>query len=449
MIVVFDLGPGDGGKGGVVHKLSCHHHAHTIIKVGGAQGSHGVSTGRQEFAFSQWGCGTFEGVRTHITPRMVVSPTGLLAEAEALGYHGVYDPFDLLTVDARAICATPYHGNISRIKEIARGSNPRGTIGSGVGEAFRDSLTHPELIIRVAELTSDLRYKLSLIRDQQIAKLESIGRDILQDDLEEFENEIALLSDDGYLDYTVEKFREAGKVTNIVEPSYLKREVFSNGHTCIVESSHGILTDNQYGFWPHVSAIRTLPTFTHEMLREAGFEDEIKSIGVHRAYTIRHGAGPMPTADPSMNDSLLPGSHKENNRYQGEVRVGPLDFVLLRYAIEVCGVPISGLAITWFDQVSFNGTWQVCNTYRNYDSELFSASDRIRVYNGDADSMLDHQRRLCSALFDCKADVTSIDLPESVEAQYRRCDVELRNQLGVPVHLVSFGPTAKDKIMRD
>jgi len=48
IIVVFDLGPGDGGKGGIVHKLSCHHRAHTVIKVGGAQGSHGVSTTKQE-----------------------------------------------------------------------------------------------------------------------------------------------------------------------------------------------------------------------------------------------------------------------------------------------------------------------------------------------------------------------------------------------------------------
>ncbi len=448
MIVVFDLGPGDGGKGGVVHALSCHHRAHTIIKVGGAQGSNGVSTGTQEFAFSQWGCGTFEGVRTHITPRMIVSPTGLLNEADALGYHGVYDPFDLLTIDARSICATPYHGNISRIKEIARGRNPRGTIGSGVGEAFRDSISNPELVIRVEELTGDLRHKLSLIRDLQIAKLEAIG-DILPEDEEEFTNEVGLLKDDGFLDYIVKKFVEAGKHANIVGPDYLKREVFDNGYMSIVESSHGVLTDSQNGFLPHVSAIRTLPTFTCDMLRDAGFGGEIRYIGVHRAYTIRHGAGPMPTADLSMNDALLPGSHKEDNRYQGKVRVGPLDLVLLRYAVDVCGVPIDGLAITWFDQVRFNGTWQVCDTYKDYDSEFFEAPDRIRIYKGDADGMLDYQRRLCSALFSCKPEITSIDLPGSIEEQYRLCDQKLRSRLGTPVHLVSFGPTAKDKFMKD
>lgn len=66
-IKVTDLGSGDGGKGGGVHKTAIVMRAHTMIKEGAAQGSHGACTSTGErFAFSQWGCGTFEGVRTHI-----------------------------------------------------------------------------------------------------------------------------------------------------------------------------------------------------------------------------------------------------------------------------------------------------------------------------------------------------------------------------------------------
>ena len=61
--VVTDLGPGDGGKGGIVHALSRKIDASIVIKRGGAQGSHGVRTSNGEsFNFSQWGCGTLEGV---------------------------------------------------------------------------------------------------------------------------------------------------------------------------------------------------------------------------------------------------------------------------------------------------------------------------------------------------------------------------------------------------
>lgn len=456
--IVFDLGPGDGGKGGIVHKLSCHHRAHTIIKVGGAQGSHGVSTNKHKFAFSQWGCGTFEGVRTHITPLMVMSPDGLLNEADALRYHGVTNAFDLLTVDERAICSTPYHGIASRLREIARGHNLRGTIGSGVGEAYRDSIRCPELIIRASDLSGNLRTKLSRIRDNQIAALdEIIDGDFLDEDLKILDHEISLLKDREFLDYNVDRFIEVGRLTNVVDSEYLGREVLGTDGEAIVESSHGILTDNYFGFHPHVSAIRTLPSFTERMLTEAGFGGEFNNIGVHRAYTIRHGAGPMPTADSDMSENLLPGSHKEENRYQGKIRVGPLDLVLLKYAIDVCGGPntIDGLAITWFDQIAINGKWHICNTYKERNGQFFSVDGRIRAYRGRivsaaGDSLENYQRDLSSALFECKPEISTFEnLPGSREELYHLCDNELRDKLSIPVYLVSFGPAEQDKFMKD
>lgn len=450
---MFDLGPGDGGKGGIVHKLSCQHRAHTIIKVGGAQGSHGVKTKRCDFAFSQWGCGTFEGVRTHITPLMVVSPDGLLNESDGLRYCGVTNAFDLLTVDERALVATPYHGTASRLKEVAKGDNPRGTIGTGVGEAFRDSVRHPDEIIRVGDLRRDLRAELAQIRDRQLEELRKIVFEtvFLPDDLAIVEEEMQILEDPGFLDYNVERFRETGRALNIVDPDYMKRDVFDKDGIAIVESSHGILTDSHYGFQPHVSAIRTLPSFTHGMLVDAGFDGEITKVGVHRAYAVRHGAGPMPTADPTMNDDLLPGSCKEENRYQGKIRVGPLDFVLMRYAIDVCGGPeaIDGLAISWFDQISQNGAWKVCDRYSEYDRSYFYDSSRIKVFSGDPVMRPDYQGGLCQSLFACKPEVRSIVLPDTMEEQYRLCDRELRDKLGIPVHLVSFGPAEQDKLMKD
>lgn len=448
IVIVFDLGPGDGGKGGVVHKLAQHHSAHTVIKVGGAQGSHGVSSGRNEFAFSQWGCGTFEGVKTHITPLLVASPVGLLNEADALRYHGLTDAFDLLTIDERTICATPYHGIASRLREIALGDNPRGTIGSGVGQAYRDSQQHPELTIRASELAGDLRAKLSEVRDYQIAALDGIlNCDFLEDDQGILAEEVGLLKDDGFLDFTVEQFRKVGSLANVVDSDYLSHGILGKSGVAIVESSHGVLTDNHYGFSPHVSAIRTLPSFTRRMLEDAGYDGEIETVGVHRAYSIRHGAGPLPTTDPEMTESLLPGSHKEDNRYQGKVRVGPLDLVLLRYAIDVCGGrdSIDGLAITWFDQIAINGRWHLCNRYKESTEQFFTADGRIRM--GES---ADYQRDLCSALFECEPELTTFDsLPDSREELFRLCNDELRDKLGIPVNLVSFGKTEHDKLLKE
>jgi len=454
---VTDLGPGDGGKGGVVHTVATMMDAHTIIKEGGAQGQHGVCTSRGEsYAFSQWGCGTFEGIRTHISPRMVISPSGLLNEGNRLRYeHGIYNVFDLLTVDCRALCATPYHGFASRIKEMARGKNPRGTIGTGVGEAYRDMQRFPELAIRAGELSHpNLRDRLAAVREQirrDIAPV--ISGEFLPEDRACVAEEAELLENDAFLDHLVARFNLVPLRIKIVDPDFLGREIFSRDGVVVVESSHGILTDRYHGFYPHNSAIRTLPCFKHAGLREAGYDGQIVKLGVTRAYQIRHGAGPMPTDDPAMVEKLLPGSHKCNNRYQGEVRVGPLDLVLLKYAIEVCGGPgaFDGLAITWFDQIQVNGEWHLCERYQNAsDQNFFTPDGVIKVRRGENAEQLQYQENLGRQLQGCIPEITThkVKSNERREELYSLCGSVLKDRLGVSVRMVSFGPTELDKVCK-
>lgn len=463
---VTDLGPGDGGKGGVVHKIATMVHrvgkflrrVHSIIKRGGGQGNHGVSTSRGEsFAFSHWGCGTFEGISTHITPQMIIIPEGVLNEAEALRYtHGIYDPFKFLTIDREALCSTPYHGIASRLKEMARANNPRGTIGTGVGEACRYWQKYPELAIKAEDLDKrDIKDRLAAVREQIRSDLAIIIQgEFLPDDKPAVDPEIALLKDDKFLDYNVEKFREFFQKARMVDSDFLRREILSQDGVAVVENSHGVLTDNFYGFYPHTSAIRTLPKFSHDMLRQAGYSGQIINIGVHRAYEIRHGAGPMPTADLKMGESLLPGSHKMENRYQGEVRVGPIDLVLMRYAIEVCGGPTAfdGLAVTWFDQIEKNGAWCVCNRYfqETIDPTFFVAQERVRVGREENERHFHNQEALTKSLFNCEAEITVHLIPRNIgrDHLYSFCAEIMKEGVGVPVRMVSFGPTELDKVCK-
>ena len=125
----------------------------------------------------------------------------------------------------------------------------------------------------------------------------------------------------------------------------------------------------------------------------------------------------MPTEDPEMTDLLLPGSAKEQNRYQGAVRVGPLDLVALRYAVRSCGGPsaFSGLAVTWFDQIAANGTWAVCDRY-------------------------EHGAPVISKM--------PVDAAASKDELYDVCAAAMQASLGIPVRMVSFGPTETDKLCR-
>jgi adenylosuccinate synthase len=151
-----------------------------------------------------------------------------------------------------------------------------------------------------------------------------------------------------------------------------------------------------------------------------------------------------------LTEKLLPGSHKDDNRWQGKVRVGPLDLVSLRYSLEVCGGPemIDGLAITWFDQIPIFGRWDLCHSYHGaVDKNFFVSPRQIKVRHGSDEKQLKHQELLGKLLQQCQPKITSYSLSgRNKDSLIRLCAGELLEQLGVPVLMISFGPTEGDKV---
>lgn len=428
--VVTDLGPGDGGKGSIVHYLAHAHHADVVIKRGGAQGSHGVRTSSGEsFNFSQWGCGTFEGIPTYLSNQMVISPVGLHNEAEALRRLGFYDPFKLLTCSPYCIVATPYHKIASRLEELLRKNSPRGTVGTGVGQAYRmykelgDSMTMRARDLKDRELIfTNLSLQLHYYRDKYAGIFPS---DCLPQDRELFAKNLDLLHDDDFLTYCCNLFANVGKKLNFKDLD----EILIANNSAVVECSHGVLTDAEEGLKPHVSAIRTLPEFATTMLRSAGYNGEIRHYAVHRAYEIRHGAGPMPTYDPKFTARMLPDSHKDANRWQGAVRAGALDYNLLRYAVAKCDTKFDGICLTWFDQILANDrVWSRCFSYENAPS--------------DGESYTDFLRRAFPKIRD-----KHFRIPISTSELVGFVHDELYGELQIPLKILSIGPTEQQKIL--
>ena len=84
--IVVDLGFGDAGKGGVTDFLARDQRADLVVRFnGGAQAGHNVVTpdGRHH-TFSQFGAGTFAGVRTALGPAFLLHPLAMVVEAEHL-----------------------------------------------------------------------------------------------------------------------------------------------------------------------------------------------------------------------------------------------------------------------------------------------------------------------------------------------------------------------------
>jgi len=452
--IVTDLGFGDGGKGGVVHKICTYASPHTVIKVGGAQGSHGVShSDGRKFNFSQFGCGTFEGIRTHLSNKFVASPVGLLNEADALEAYGVRNPLSLLTVDERTLLSTSFHGISSRLKEMARKKNGRGVIGVGIGEAFLDAEIDPSLAIFAADLKRPgLREKLRAVLE---AKREEIAliyeNEFMTEDAGEVKDQLSMLRNDNFFVWVCEVFERFANEVRIVDAGYLTREIFSRVGSLIFESSHGVLTDRYYGFHPHTTRLRTVPHKNAEaVLTEGGWSGQVVRLGVMRSYQIKHGAGPFVVDTPEMAKSLLPLEFGNPDRYRGQVRVGPLDLVALRYARDVCGGASSfdGLCVTWCDTVSRRGEFAVCSSYDGAKaSEFFTEEGHLRVSHGSGDRQLHHQERLAQILAACNPHVTKYTLPVS-HTNDDTCRIVggvLKEARGVPVRMAGFGPTELDK----
>ena len=249
LYMVTDLGPGDGGKGGVVHKLAHEKRAHTIVKVGGAQGSHGVRTASGHFfAFSQFGCGTFEGVHTHISKRFVVDPVALFTwEAVQLEKAGVHDPLRLLTVSEDALCSTVFHMAASHLRELLLRDKPRGTIGSGVGQAYRLNESHPELSIHMRDLARPgLRDKLVAIQEHYRQEFAPVFRDrgrFLPTDSGWVEQSQMILRGSDFPVAAAELMQDFASHGRIVSDSYLADTILSRDGVVVSESSHGVLTD--------------------------------------------------------------------------------------------------------------------------------------------------------------------------------------------------------------
>ena len=70
-------------------------------------------------AFAQFGAGTFAGAQTYLGPRVIISPTTMLPEAEHLRRLGVANPFATLSAHPDCLVSTVYHVAMNRLREMA------------------------------------------------------------------------------------------------------------------------------------------------------------------------------------------------------------------------------------------------------------------------------------------------------------------------------------------
>lgn len=339
---VVDLGFGDAGKGALTDALARRHGIELVVRFnGGAQAGHNVVTadGRHH-TFAQLGAATFvsPAVRTLLSRFVVVHPTALLVEAHHLARKGVPDALDRVLIDERALVTTPYHQAACRIRERARGEGRHGSCGVGVGETVADALADPGGAIVAGHLRDPraLRERLAQVRAQKRAALAALVDPTRDGD------DAAVFDDVAHVTPWIEA--AATLARNVVDPR-ASATLVRRAHGVVFEGAQGVLLDEDHGFHPHTTWSRCTFANARAIAEETGLGVALERIGVVRAYGVRHGAGPFPTEDPSLP---VVERHNATGPWQGAVRVGHLDLVLLRYALAACG-GADALAVSHLD----------------------------------------------------------------------------------------------------
>jgi adenylosuccinate synthase len=355
-ILTVGLGFGDEGKGATVDYLARELGADLVVRYcGGSQAGHNVQLpdGRRH-TFAQFGAGTLADhrPRTYLGPNVIIDPPALLREAGHLAELGVANPLALVTIHPRCLVATVWHRTLNQLREMSRGADRHGSCGQGIGEARSYWLKHGEDAIFAGDLhdLDVLRAKLELLRQRALLELQEFVHLIDDNRLQELDlwalNTEAVARQ---LSETADK----GIATSASIPEY---------DMAIFEGAQGVLLDEYRGFHPHTTWSTVTAHHAWELIRQMEAE-AVSVLGITRAYTTRHGAGPFPTYSSDLT-ARLPDPGNPPNAWQGGLRCGWLDLPLLRYAAEVAG-PVDGLVVNHLDEANGDG-FLVCDAYKDF-----------------------------------------------------------------------------------
>lgn len=377
IFMVAGLGFGDEGKGTITEYLCHKHSAKMVVRYnGGSQAAHNVVVKagngwgyERHHTFSQFGCGTIQGIPTHLSRWVVVDPLNIFREAKHLLEVGVKDPLSLLTIEDKALIVTEYHIAANRLLELQKGEERHGSCGAGIGEARGYYLTCGEGSAVLAEDLKKPKVLAEKLRGLKSGYMKLLQSTHIRADLDSSEyREFTRLTTP--VEEVAEKLVAAGKKLNVVTREFLG-EFLAKNHTVVFEGAQGMLLDQNYGFFPHTTWTDITFSNACDLLDDARpsslFERDVERIGVTRTFITRHGAGPLPTEKEEMS-VLVEKDHNKTNPWQGNLRVGRLDLVLLRYAIRaIRGVDY--IAMTHMDMAEdlAPGLDRFCVAYRGGD----------------------------------------------------------------------------------
>lgn len=418
---------GDEGKGRIVDLLA--RKARVVARYSaGNNAGHTIVNERGEFKLHLVPAGIFYPDKICVIGNGVaVDPEVLLGEIDGLQSKGI-DTSRLVLSD-RAQLIMPWHKELDRLDEAARGDKAIGTTGKGVGPCFIDKVARRG--IRVGDMLrdEDLRPRIKTALDYanmlitRVYGGEPLDFDACCDQYAELGQRLAPF---------------VGDVQEIVLGAHRR------GEYVLLEGAQGSLLDLDHGTYPYVtSSVPSSSSGGAAIGVGIGPTDIQRVVGVFKSYCTRVGNGPFPTELFDDAATQLRDHGKEYGR--GEYgtttgrprRIGWLDAVAARYSVRFNG--LSALALTRLDVLDSLESIKICTGYE-LDGQI------IRTLPA-RETVLDRVRPIYEELPGWQRSTTEVrtfdDLPPQAQAFVRRVE----KLLECPVDLISVGPAREQAVI--
>lgn len=413
---------GDEGKARIVDLLA--DEADIIVRYqGGSNAGHTVMFGGQTYRLHLVPSGIFRPEKTCVVAHgVVVDLEVLFHEIDGLRNQGFEIGRNLLVSD-RAQVVMPWHRRIDQAREKSAGRQAMGTTGRGIGPAYADKVSYRG--IRMCDLfePSWFEERLRLNLDEKNPILERVYGEPPLDFAQIRDTYMGL----------AEKIRPfVGDAVGYLHDAVAAKK------RILFEGAQAVLLDVDIGVYPYVTASNSsaLGVSPGTGLPPRALD---RVIGCAKAYATHVGNGPFPTEDHGAEGQRMRDTGKEYGTTTGRPRrCGWFDAIPVRFAARSNG--IDALALVKLDVLRGFPTLRICTAYDTPHGRTTNLPASAAAVSAAKPVYTEYPG------FD--EDVSGVrsfaDLPRNaqrfVEAVEREC--------GVPIELVSVGPSREQVIRR-
>lgn len=421
-VIILGTQWGDEGKGKIVDLLT--DQAKVVVRFqGGHNAGHTLVIDGKKTILRLIPSGILrDDVKCLIGNGVVISPAALLQEMDELESNGI-PVSQRLKISGSCHLLLPYHIELDKAREKARGKTAIGTTGRGIGPAYEDKVARRG--IRVMDLLDieSLAERLAELSEYHNFMLENYyGLDpipfqkTLDDLLAASKRIIPLISD----------------VTSEL------MHYSQNDAPILFEGAQGTWLDVDMGTYPYVTSSNTTAgaAATGSGIGPLAFD---YVLGITKAYTTRVGAGPFPT---ELHDAV--GKHlAEKGQEFGSVtgrprRCGWFDAVAMRRAITVNSV--TGLCITKLDVLDGLETVKICVAYQINNKQVQVTPQDSQLF-ATCEPVYEEMPGWQVSTFGIKS---LEELPPQAMAYIKR----LEDLVGAPIDVISTGPDRVQTIIK-